>query len=110
MGKKVLNTFLARLQKRFRADSVGPVKVIECEYLKEKLGFSDTVFEEEANPRFKAIAVLDVMIDPLKWEMAGRQKLNVPNYLKIKKNTLKLPSRLIEHHAKVVIFMASIKT
>ena len=53
--------------------------------LKGKLGFSDTVFEEEANPRSKIIVISDIMIGPLKHGMAGCQKWNVPNYWKIKK-------------------------
>ena len=48
MGKKVPHTFIVRLQKRFRDDFDGPVQAIESVCLKEKLGFSDTVFEEEA--------------------------------------------------------------
>ena len=81
MGKKVHHTFIARLQKRFIADSDGPVQPIECVCLKEKLGFSDTVFEEEANPRSEIIVISDVMIGPLKFGMAGRRKWNVPKLL-----------------------------
>ena len=53
--------------------------------LKEKLGFSDTVFEEEAKPRSEIIVVLNVMIGTIKCEMTGRRKWNVPNYWKLKK-------------------------
>ena len=74
ISKKVPHTFIARLQKRFRADSDGPVEAIECGYLKEKLGFSDTVFEEETNPRSEIIVISDVIIGPLKCGMAGRRK------------------------------------
>ena len=49
IGKKVPNTFTARLQKRFRADSDGPVEAMGCLCLKEKRGLSDKVFEEELN-------------------------------------------------------------
>ena len=85
MGKKVPHTFIVRLQKKFRADSDGPVESIGCVCLKEKLGFSDTVFEEEANPQSEIIVISDVMIGSLKCGMAGRRKWNVPNYWKIKK-------------------------
>ena len=44
MGKKLSRTFMARLQKIFRADSDESVEAIECVCLNEKLGFSDTVF------------------------------------------------------------------
>ena len=66
MGKKAPHTFIARLQKRFRADSDGLVEAMGCLCLKEKLGFSDTAFAEEANPRSEISVVSDVVIDPLK--------------------------------------------
>ena len=84
MSKKVLHTFIARLQKRFRADSDWSLEGIECVCLKEKLGFSDTVLEGEANPLSEIIVVSDVMIGSLKSGMAGRPKWNVRNNWKIK--------------------------
>ena len=85
MGKKVPHTFIARFQKRSRADSDGLVEAIKCVCLKEKHGFSDRVFEEEANPRSEIIVISDVMIGAIKCGMAGRRKYNVPSYWKIKK-------------------------
>ena len=60
MCKKVSHTFIICLQKRFRADSDGPAEAIESVRLKEKLGFFDTVFEEEAKP-WSEIVISDVM-------------------------------------------------
>lgn len=57
MGKKVPNTFTARLQKRFRADSDGPVEAMGCLCLKEKLGFSDRVFEDELNSQSETTVI-----------------------------------------------------
>ena len=105
MGKKVPHTFIARLQKRFRADSDGPAEAIECVCLKEKV----TVFEEEVNPQSEIIVISDVMIGPLKCGMAGRGKWNVPNYWKIKKY-IEAVSSLIEYLAKTVVFVTNIKT
>ena len=85
MGKNVLHTLIARLQKRFRADSDESVEAFEWVCLKEKLGFSDTIFEEKANPSSETIVISNVLIGPLKCRMAGHQKWNVPNYWKIKK-------------------------
>ena len=85
IAKKGPHTSVARLHKKFRADFDGIVKAIRCVCLKEKLGFSDIVFEEEANPRSEIIVVSDVMIGTIKTEMTDRQKWNVPNYWKIKK-------------------------
>ena len=85
-GKKCPHTFVARLQKRFRGDSDGPIKAIGCVWLKEKLGFSDTVLEEEVSPRSEIIVVSDIKIGTIKCEMAGRQKWNVANYWIIKKS------------------------
>ena len=62
MGKNVLHTLIAHLQKRFRADSDGSVEAIEYVCLKEKLGFSDTVFEEKANPLSETTVISNVMV------------------------------------------------
>ena len=85
MGQKVPHVFIARFQRRFRFDCDAPVEAIECVCLKEKLGFSNTELEEQANPKSEIIVLSDVMFGPLDCTMVGRRKWKVPNYFKIKK-------------------------
>ena len=64
---------------------MGLLKQSNVYALKElKLGFSDTVFEEEGNPQSEITVISDVMTGPLECGMDGCQR-NVPNYWKIKK-------------------------
>ena len=108
IAKKGPHTSVARLHKKFRADFDGIVKAIRCVCLKEKLGFSDIVFEEEANPRSEIIVVSDVMIGTIKTEMTAKNG----TYLTTGKlkNTLKLPASWIKYLAKNVTFVTTRET